>query len=353
MHSEFTETTTLDQTEGSVTEVLHRTHIGDFHHDYYLPIFQALESNPKAPPRWNWAASLCTLNWLLFRRLWGPALIYGAILLSALLLVGGLIPLLLPGQAWLSWVLFFALFGLSFWVPGWYGNALLFKDSERKISQALSDTEGLKEACAQLTRQAPTRRQWVRQVLINLGMAGLLGLWLLYPAKPPLPVVTGTETPARQAPTRPLTEQAPPVAAGQALESATSGPLASASDASSVLSPVMPASAPSTPEPAPMPAVATSPTQGQAASVAPTSSRSADLPPPYAINVGLFSEPINARRVHSQLKAAQLPVVTTPLSTPQGRRYRVRVGPYTTQAEAQQAAQIIHALKLDAVVVQP
>lgn len=335
--SEFAETTTLDQTEGSVIEVLHRTCLGDVHQDYYLPIFLALERQPTEPPRWNWSASLLTLNWLLYRRLWGAALIYAGAVLAAALLVGGLIPLMLPGENGGVLAVSAVLLALGFWVPGRYGNTLLFAASQKKMNQALHSTHSLKEACVQLTRQAPTRRQWLGQVLVNLGLAGLAGLavlgWGLADQSSPQ-ASESAQAPTHLTPTLPLTEPAPPRAVPEPLEPAASAPVTTASMPAPALSGM--ASAP--PQEPLVTAALSSPSSAQAAV--------------YAINVGLFTQPGNARRAHDQLKKAQLAVVTTSLSTPHGLRYRVRVGPFATLADAHQAAEHIRTLKLEAVVIE-
>ena len=66
--------------------------------------------------------------------------------------------------------------------------------------------------------------------------------------------------------------------------------------------------------------------------------------------MGLFAEDSNARKAHAKLIDAGLAAFTQELDGPKGKRTRVRVGPFDTQAEADAAAQKIRALKLDAVV---
>ena len=83
-------TTSLDQSDESATSVLYRAAIGLVNTDYYLPIFSRFEAADRAGPSWNWAASLYTLNWLVFRRLWGAALVYVAAAGGAALTLLGL-----------------------------------------------------------------------------------------------------------------------------------------------------------------------------------------------------------------------------------------------------------------------
>lgn len=68
------------------------------------------------------------------------------------------------------------------------------------------------------------------------------------------------------------------------------------------------------------------------------------------INVGLFADPDNARRAHARLRQAGLPASIEPQVRADGRRLqRVRVGPFTSAAEANVAAARVRALGLDAV----
>ena len=66
--------------------------------------------------------------------------------------------------------------------------------------------------------------------------------------------------------------------------------------------------------------------------------------------MGLFAQDDNARRAAAKLREAGLPVVTQELQRASGSVTRVRAGPFSTRAEADDAAQKIRALQLDAVV---
>ena len=81
---------TLDASQESATQALYRAAIGPLNSDYYLPIFGGFESTSKLALRWNTAASLYTLNWMLFRRLWTAALVYSSAVLGGILVVLGL-----------------------------------------------------------------------------------------------------------------------------------------------------------------------------------------------------------------------------------------------------------------------
>ena len=68
------------------------------------------------------------------------------------------------------------------------------------------------------------------------------------------------------------------------------------------------------------------------------------------INVGLFADDNNARNAFVKLQDAGLPALSQEIKSSKGKRTRVRVGPFETQPEADQAAERIRALQLEAVV---
>ena len=70
----------------------------------------------------------------------------------------------------------------------------------------------------------------------------------------------------------------------------------------------------------------------------------------YLINVGLFADDNNAHNAFVKLQDAGLPALSQEIKSSKGKRTRVRVGPFETQAEADRAAERIRALQLDAVV---
>lgn len=69
------------------------------------------------------------------------------------------------------------------------------------------------------------------------------------------------------------------------------------------------------------------------------------------VQVGSFADADKAREVRLKLEKAGLKTYTQVADTKEGKRTRVRVGPYTTKAEADKAASKIKALDLPAVVL--
>ena len=71
----------------------------------------------------------------------------------------------------------------------------------------------------------------------------------------------------------------------------------------------------------------------------------------YVVQVGAFADPVKAREARLKLEHAGLKTYTHVAETKDGSRIRVRVGPFSTKAEADKAAQKVKALKLAAAVL--
>lgn len=103
----------------------------------------------------------------------------------------------------------------------------------------------------------------------------------------------------------------------------------------------------------PQPKVTPKPTTPTSAKLPPAAKTASTAPQAlFYINVGLFSKPQNAARVHAQLLEANLPSVMKELKTTKERQIRVRVGPFATEAQAEVAADKIKVMKFDAGVIQ-
>ena len=394
------------RTDDSTMAVLYRAALGPIGAARYLQAFERFDSAGRTLPGWNWAAALCTLNWMLFRRLWGAALVYVAALEGLALLavaVGhytGTLPM--PVLAGLGLAVLLA----ATVVPGLYGHAIVHGDIRKRITKALSGSATLAQAQAQLAQQAPTRRRLVGIAAINAVLALLLAaLVLLQPlpqGSPATPHDTPTAAPAAAAaapfapksgaasaplPASPGASDAAVGATGPASAASAAAPSASvpapsaSAPAPSASAPALSASAPALSAPAsaaaadsPVPAA---PAQAEAAPPAPRASRAAPAPAarqapaaaaaplrspaaagtpdrPNAalrklyINVGLFAEPANARRAHGMLQGAGLPAATQKITAADGRELlRVRAGPFTSTSQANAAAARIRALGLE------
>ena len=324
------EPTRLDTSQDSHLEALYRAAIGPMRADYYLPILTRFEAYGRAGPRWNWAACGITLNWMLFRGLWLPAVLYlSALAAAALGLAAGMALAAPPVAESVQWSLWAALLTMALLVPGFFGNAWLYRVYRQRLDKALASTHNLKDACMLLARQSSSRPRLMAIALANLVLASLL--------------FVGSLTPD-------LHKRVWPRASGEiAGVAALATEAAPDRDATAAAAP--PVAPAAVPEPAPAAtatAAASAPAQATAAEPQPPEPAPAER---YLINVGLFAQQDNALRTHATLQQAGLPAISESVQTRNGLRTRVRVGPFATREQAAAAAGKVRALQLDAVVV--
>jgi cell division protein FtsN len=256
-----------------------------------------------------------------------------------------------------------ALATLYFAAPGLYGNALLHKASRNKMAHALATSKSLPEACAMLNQNASSRDRFIRLLLVNVALVSMvaasyaalqasnsslsekqISAWLHGNAENLTKNAAPAATSAVSA-TAPKTSSA---SSPQLLQAsgdednliATSTAVAS----QSVTTPSEPALK-SGLEPNP------AKTATKATASPPKVSTSAPVKHFY-INVGLFAERENAHNARRKLLKEGLPAVTKELNTKDGRRTRVRVGPFKTRSETEAAVERIHALGLEAIAIQ-
>lgn len=336
----------------SATIALYRAALGTVNIGRYLPVFGRFDEEGRAGPSWNGAAALLTLNWLVFRQLWGAALVYVAVVEGLILLVLGL------GREWLAtpslaqWGFLGAILVMSCLVPGVYGNAWLHADTRRRMTRAVRDAKTVREACAALAQRASTRRRLLGLVVINgaLAMAAVAAYWGLSRWVNERPVLPTEVLPAVVAPVEPTPVQPAQLAPVEPAEPSPAAPPAEPVAEPPALQPAQPVA------PEPPPPVAPTPL-ASAAALAQVPVQTPAAPPTrpdplqsFAINVGLFADAANADRVHSRLLDAGLPAYIQVVDFPNGQRTRVRVGPFASLALADAAAVRIRALGLEALV---
>ena len=77
----------------------------------------------------------------------------------------------------------------------------------------------------------------------------------------------------------------------------------------------------------------------------------ADVANRYVVQVGAFADTARAQEVRVKVERAGLKTYTHVAETKEGRRTRVRVGPFATKAEADRAAEKIRRLELPATIL--
>jgi DedD protein len=190
-----------------------------------------------------------------------------------------------------------------------------------------------------------------------LVLVGVVGFPLLFDSQPrPIPVDIAIEIPARQS--------VKPLAPAKPAPVPSAAPATPAPDPAPVAPPVSVASV--TPAAAPVPAVPAAPVAAAPAAprVAEDSARAKALleDKPVAgtnvpaelrlvVQVGAFADAAKARDVRLKLEKAGLKTYTQVADSKDGKRTRVRVGPFASKAEADQAALKIKALDLPATIL--
>lgn len=350
----------------SATTALYRAALGPVNTAHYLAVFERFDDAGRASPVWNPTAGLLTLNWMVFRRLWGSALVYMACAQGLALLVLVAAPRLLPWPPSVQWGVLLALLLLSIAIPGAYGNALLHADTRRRMTRAVREARTVREACAALEKQAGSRRRLGVLVVVNLLLVGAFGAaWLGGGLQSALPgaAVQAIDPPVLALTAAPATEPepvAPAVAASPPTPEPAPEPAAAPPPEPApvtVTPPVLPAPPPSVvvTDPPAEPTVVTAPPAAPRARAKADASKApaAALPQAHGINVGLFADPANADKAHARLVEAGFPAILQKVESPKGELTRVRVGPFASRALADDAAARIRAMGLDAVVFAP
>jgi len=381
-----------------ITAELYRAAIGPHGQDYYMRQFAKFDATGKPSISWHWPAYWATLNWLIYRKMWGWALAYAAALLGLALVIFGVGKLIFNYSDTVGLVMFLALLTGAFILPGLYANAWFYTYCNEKISSVLRSTHEIKEACEVLSAQASDNKRWFAQVSVNVAMAALLA-----------GVVTFVLNPTQDAP---AVAQAPEStrAAGGSMTVATQPVVAAASEVRSEPQPALPVSPPpatpvaapaeppvkpaapakteapaakaidtpvtrvepvavptrskppkppKSPKPAQVAASADEPAAGAATATATAvkpvaAARQAPAPKvkhTWFVQVGAFANESNVQNVRAKVEEAGLQSSAEPSDTPVGRLTRVRVGPFESKAEADKAALRLKALELPTVLI--
>jgi DedD protein len=220
-------------------------------------------------------------------------------------------------------------------------------------------------------------RRRARQRLIGatvLVLIGVIGFPLLFDSQPrPVPVDIAIEIPSRAAvkpgtpiAAPPAAAPAAPAAAAPAVVPAVVPAQASLQDKEEIVAPARPAS-----EPPPAPA---EPAKAPAAAVAPAKDKAQAKPDARAeskaekktdtksdsksdaakgegrvvVQVGAYTDEGKVREVRQKLEKSGFKTYTQVVETSEGKRTRVRVGPFASRTEAEKAAAKIKSLNLPA-----
>lgn len=220
-------------------------------------------------------------------------------------------------------------------------------------------------------------RRRARQRLIGatvLVLLAVIGLPMLFDSQPrPIPVDISIDIPDRNKPAAPKVDAKPDVQAAQAKAAEARGdarpelkaeakPAEKAPDKAADQAAGKAPEKPSAPKPEPKPEVqaevkpaANEPARDDGArALALLEGRGGATDPAdnrFVVQVGAYAEPDKAREVRLRLERAGLKTYTHVAETKEGKRIRVRLGPFSQRADAERAAAKVKALGLDASVL--
>lgn len=279
----------LDSPSDNAMTALYRVALGPVNTEHYLPVFARFDDAGRTTTTWNWPAALFTLSWLVFRQLWGAALVYVAAAEGLALLVFGLGRQFLQLPQQVEWGLLAAIVLFSCALPGLFANAVLHTEIRKRIARALSASRTVPEAAALLERQASSRQRLSAVIIghVVVVATALLAYMLFPPSGAADP--GSSAAPASAAPAAPASNPTSGLAAVSVLRGAASTASATTAPASEAVPPAgtedVAAPTPA-PAPAPPPAPVAPPTPAPVArsqpSPAPLAPASAAAPAPAA-----------------------------------------------------------------------
>jgi DedD protein len=225
------------------------------------------------------------------------------------------------------------------------------------------------------TESVESMRQRAKHRLLGatvLVLIGVIGFPLLFDKQPrPIAVDTPIDIPDRNK-VLPLALPAPPASsavvaavtpapAASAVAMAPSAPAAPASARPSVVitetaePPVKAAAKPLKPEPAVTPPAPAKTTEADKVKALLDGKQTEEQPAAaagrFVVQVGAFADATRAREVRQKLEHAGLKTYTHVADTKDGKRIRVRVGPFASKAEAEKAADKVKKLHLPAALL--
>jgi DedD protein len=250
---------------------------------------------------------------------------------------------------------------------------MAFFKSRKGGDEPVAATAGSGQATARQPESIEAMRRRAKHRLIGasvLVLVGVVGFPLLFDTQPrPISVDIPIEIPDRNK-VKPPPAPAPVTPAAQS-QSTPSQPIVSAPPATAPAPAAPPSAQPATtvaktearsePKPEPKtepkaePKPAPAPDDGAKAQALldgkPVATTPVIAEGRFVVQVGAFSEAAKAREVRSKLEHAGMKTYTQVVDTKDGKRIRVRVGPFASKADAEKAAERVKGLDLQAAVL--
>ena len=154
-------------------EELYKAFIGPKNQDYYLKRFAEFDAQGKPGATWHWPAFFITFYWMLYRKMWLPAILYFLspyLIMSPIGIVGAVTKSdELIGLGYLAW-----LAAMFIWPP-LFANSLYYKRCKKKIAEALASSSDPQHQLGELTGKGGTSNAAAVIVAI-LAVVAIIGI---------------------------------------------------------------------------------------------------------------------------------------------------------------------------------
>lgn len=139
---------------------------------HYLKKFMEFDGEGKGTLSWHWPAFLLTTYWLLYRKMWRNALLYGVLPYGLLMMLIGILHGFYSIDPFTTGLLFLGtMLGLGI-VPALYADALYYKHCQQVITHARQHTSHPHRLYGVLSTQGGTSK---RLILIFIGLLLVTG----------------------------------------------------------------------------------------------------------------------------------------------------------------------------------
>ena len=155
-------------------EELYRAVIGPRNQDYYWRHFSKFIGENKTSMSWHWPAFFVTFYWLLYRKMWMPALAYFFLPYPVMLVLGVIIGLSGGSEAVTSLVSLLYVAAI-FFVPPLFANAWYFNRCKKQILNGSAATRSRERLIGELSGRGGTSSVWLFIFLI-FGFVAFVGI---------------------------------------------------------------------------------------------------------------------------------------------------------------------------------
>lgn len=140
----------------------HHLYIGDKWNNYYAKVFHNIEQGKGA--NWNTGAAIFTFVWMLYRKLWLPAIVYYILsyVVSTFLMLSGSEPIIIIGIA------------LLFILPGFYANKLVYYKAQKIICKSKDILPEARSNFIMNKGGTSTVAAWILGIFIVVAFIGII-----------------------------------------------------------------------------------------------------------------------------------------------------------------------------------